>query len=413
MLNKIGNAAKDASKIVARLSTDEKNKILLECAEELEKNSEFILAENKKDILEAIKNNMHEQLVDRLKLDSKRIYQMSKELKQVASLDDPIGEIISSKNLPNGLKILKKRIPIGVIGVIYESRPNVTSDVFGLCFKAGSALILKGGKEALNSNVSIIKIIAHVLEKNNLPKNIVQIIEDTSRETTLNFMKLNKFVDVLIPRGGAGLINSVIENSTIPVIETGVGNVHIYVDEFADTKKALEIILNAKVQRPSVCNSCEKLLIHEKLLTSFLKEICEALKNNHVEIRGDKIVCENIYYSKIATEEDWHKEYLDFIIAIKIVSNIDEAIIHIEKYSTHHSDAIITENKINSEKFLNEIDSAAVYVNASTRFTDGAEFGLGSEIGISTQKLHARGPMGLSEITSYKYLVLGDGQVRK
>ena len=355
---------------------------------------------------------MKESLIDRLKLDEKRIIAMSDGLIKITDLEDPIGEIIEGKRVKNGLEILKKRVPLGVIAIIYESRPNVTLDAFGLCFKTGNAVILRGGKDAINTNIAIIKVIRSVLKESKISEDCVYLIEDTSREKSQELMRLNKYVDVLIPRGGAGLIKTVVENSTIPVIETGTGNCHIYVDEFADFEMALSIIENAKTQRTGVCNACESLVIHKAIAKEFIPLVAQRLSNKNVEIRGDEDSC-NISDKIIkATESDWGEEYLDLIISVKTVNNIDEAIEHISNYSTKHSESIITSNYENAEKFLNEIDSSCVYVNASTRFTDGGEFGFGAEIGISTQKLHARGPMGLKELTTTKYVIRGNGQIR-
>ena len=410
-LEQIGNAAKNAAALTAKLSAGEKNTILNKCADVLISRSAFILEQNSYDMESAA--GIKESFRDRLKLNELRIQSMADGLKQVAMLPDPTGEAVSMRTLPNGLIIAQKRVPIGVIAMIYEARPNVTADAFGLCFKAGCSVILRGGKEAIRSNIAITQVFRDVLEENGLNPDIIQIVSDTSRETAQELMKLNKYVDLLIPRGGAGLIRSVVENSSIPVIETGVGNCHIFVDESADMNKAIPIIINAKTQRPGVCNAAEKLLIHEKIAAERLYEIVSALREKSVEIRGDKRAVSLIPDINPANEEDWHTEYADLIIAIKVVSDIDEAIAHIRTYSSNHSEAILTENYTNAQRFLNEVDSAAVYVNASTRFTDGNEFGLGAEIGISTQKLHARGPMGLRELTTTKYIIYGSGQIRK
>ena len=337
---------------------------------------------------------------------------MAEGLRQIAALDDPVGEVISMKQRPNGLMIGQKRVPLGVIGIIYESRPNVTADAFGLCFKAGNVVILRGGKDAIHSNNAITKTMQEALRKCGLPTSSIQLITDTSHETAEEFMRMNEYVDVLIPRGGAGLIRTVVEKATVPVIETGTGNCHIFVDETADMDMALDIIFNAKTQRIGVCNACESLVVHEKVKDAFLPRLAERLKEKNVEMRGDEKSREACGEIKAATEEDWGKEYLDYILSIKTVSSIEEAIAHINKYNTGHSEAIITKDYANSQKFLNEIDAAAVYVNASTRFTDGFEFGFGAEIGISTQKLHARGPMGLKELTTTKYIIYGNGQIR-
>ena len=374
--------------------------------------AETILKENAKDIERGEENGMHPGMIDRLRLTEERIRSMAEGLRQVAELEDPVGEVLETFTRPNGLKITKKRVPFGVVGIIYESRPNVTADAFGLCFQSGNAVILKGGSDALQSNKAITGSIRRVLEECGVNEDAVQLIETADREITSQFMKLNQYVDVLIPRGGAGLIRSVVENSTIPVIETGTGNCHIYVDEYADLDQALPIIINAKTQRIGVCNACESLVIHRALKDSFLSKLAQALREKNVEMRGDEEVCGVIGDALAATEEDYGKEYLDYILSIKIVSNIDEAIAHINQYSTRHSEAILTKNEENARKFLNEVDAACVYANASTRFTDGFEFGFGAEIGISTQKMHARGPMGLKELTSYKYTIEGTGQIR-
>lgn len=412
-LEEIGKKVKECARELNNMGSIEKDNILRKVAEEIIKSQEKILLANKIDIENAIKNNMKESLIDRLKLDEKRILNMSQGLIKIADLEDPIGEIIEGKKLKNGLEILKKRVPLGVIAIIYESRPNVTLDAFGLCFKTGNAVILRGGKDAINTNVAIAEVIRNVLKESKISENCVYLIKDTSREKSLELMKLNKYVDVLIPRGGAGLIKTVVENSTIPVIETGTGNCHIYVDEFADFEMALSIIENAKTQRTGVCNACESLVIHKSIAKEFISLLVQKLSNKNVEIRGDEEACRISDKILKATEEDWGKEYLDLIISVKTVKNIDEAIEHINNYSTRHSESIITSNYENVQKFLNEIDSSCVYVNASTRFTDGSEFGFGAEIGISTQKLHARGPMGLKELTTTKYVIYGNGQIRE
>lgn len=411
-LNEIGKAAKQASKSLVKLSTDDKNKILISCAEALRKNTKEIIEANKIDLENAEKNGVKLSLIDRLTLTDKRIDAMAEGLEEIAALDDPIGEVISMKTLPNGLTVGNERVAMGVIGIIYESRPNVTSDAFGLCLKAGSAVILRGGKEAINSNIKTVEIFKNVISNLGFNTNIVQLIEDTSRESATQMMKMNGYIDVLIPRGGAGLIQSVVKNSTVPVIETGVGNCHIFVDESGKLNDALNIVINAKTQRPGVCNSAETLLIHKNIANTFVSSVCKALRDKNVEIRADEKVAALFSDVTHATEEDWATEYLDYIIAVKIVDSLDDAIEHISKYSTGHSEAIITENYTNAKRFTKEIDSAAVYVNASTRFTDGNEFGFGAEIGISTQKMHARGPMGLKAITTSKYIILGNGQIR-
>ncbi|HBH13265.1 MAG: Gamma-glutamyl phosphate reductase [Clostridiales bacterium 38_11] len=414
-MSELYNKGKSAKKIKSKvqiLSTNEKNNTLLKVAENLIKNSNYILKSNSIDIHEARKQGLKDSLLDRLLLTEDRILSMASGLKNIAALNDPIGEIINMKQMPNGLRIGKKRVPIGIIGIIYESRPNVTIDAFGLCFKAGNAVILRGGKEAINSNIALMNVIQNSLEEMNLPKEIAQIVEDTSRESAYELMKMNEFLDVLIPRGGAALIKSVVENSTVPVIETGTGNCHIFVDKSADFEMAMQIVENAKTSRTGVCNACEKLLVHQDIAGEFLPDMLDRLKSKDVEIRGDQTVKAIYDDVVIADETDWHTEYLDLIIGVKVVKDINEAIDHINCYGTGHSEAIITENYTNSEKFLSEVDAAAVYVNASTRFTDGEEFGFGAEIGISTQKLHARGPMGLEELTSIKYVIYGSGQIR-
>lgn len=337
---------------------------------------------------------------------------MATGLEQIVTLEDPIGEVISMWKRPNGLRIGQRRVPLGVVGMIYEARPNVTVDVFGLCVKTGNASILRGGKEAFSSNMALIKVLRSSLIEAGLPGDSVQLVEDTSRDSAVALMKLNKYLDILIPRGGAGLIKTVIENSTVPVIETGVGNCHVYIDSFADPEKAVEITFNAKTHRPGVCNAAESLLIHSSVAETILPAVGKRLQEKNVEIRGDKKTLKILKYAIPATEEDWGTEYLDYIISVKVVNSVDEAIDHINIYGTRHSEAIITENYTNAQKFLDQVDAAAVYVNASTRFTDGFEFGFGAEIGISTQKLHARGPMGLKALTSIKYIIYGDGQIR-
>ena len=412
-LEVIGKLAKKSASVMGKLSQPEKNKGLLEVAKALVEQSTFLLEENEKDVKKAEENGMKASLIDRLRLTKDRIEAMAEGLEQIVALEDPVGEVISMKNRPNGLVVGEKRVPLGVVGIIYESRPNVTADAFGLCFKTGNSVILRGGSDALCSNKAIVTVIQKTLEACGLPKHSIQLIEQTDRETARQFMRLNKYVDVLIPRGGAGLIKSVVENSTVPVIETGTGNCHIYVDEMADMEMAVHIIVNAKTQRLGVCNACESLVIHESILDKVFPSIVNALQEKGVEIRGDekaKAVCGNILE---ATEEDFGTEYLDSIISVKTVSSIEEAIAHINQYNTGHSEAIITKDYNNSQKFLNEIDAAAVYVNASTRFTDGFEFGFGAEIGISTQKLHARGPMGLKALTTTKYIIYGNGQIRQ
>ncbi len=410
-LQEIGQRAKEASAKLGILGAAEKNKGLLQAAKALTDRQEEILRANEQDMEKARASGMSQGLLDRLKLTPERIDGMADGLRQVAALDDPVGEVLSMKKRPNGLLIGQKRVPLGVIGIIYEARPNVTADAFGLCFKSGNAVILKGGSDAVFSNSAIAGVIQDAIYKSGITRDALQLIKSTDREITRQFMGMKEYVDLLIPRGGAGLIRSVVENSTIPVIETGTGNCHIFVDEYADLEKAVSIIVNAKTQRIGVCNACESLVIHEKIVDDLLPRLARELEQRGVEIRGDQRVQE-VIGCKPAAEEDYATEYLDLIISMKTVSSVEEAIAHINQYSTRHSESIITENKENGEKFLREIDAACVYLNASTRFTDGFEFGFGAEIGISTQKLHARGPMGLRELTSYKYRIRGNGQVR-
>lgn len=409
----LGKRAKDASRASAKLRTDEKNKGLFAVADELCKQSAYLLSENEKDVQEAESKGVKKSLIDRLRLTEQRIEDMAEGLRQIAGLEDPIGEVLEMKNRPNGLRIGKKRVPLGVIGIIYESRPNVTADAFGLCFKTGNAVILRGGSDAIHSNLAIVHTIKEALRKEKLPEDLILLVEDTSRETVQQMMKLHDYIDVLIPRGGAGLISTVVENSTVPVIETGTGNCHIFVDESADIEMAVDIIENAKTQRMGVCNACESLIVHEGIAKKVVPEIVKRLKLHQVEIRGDKRARELMPEIVPATEEDWGAEYLDAIISLKIVDSIEDAIHHINQYNTGHSESIITNDYNHALKFQDEVDAAAVYVNASTRFTDGFEFGFGAEIGISTQKLHARGPMGLLALTTTKYIIFGNGQIRK
>lgn len=411
-LELIGQQAKAAAPQVRLLDTEKKNHVLRQASRDLINNASVIIEANEKDMQRGRENGMSQSLLDRLLLTEERIAAIGEGLCQIASLDDPIGEVIGMKKRPNGLLIGQKRVPLGVVGIIYEARPNVTADAFGLCFKTGNAVILKGGSDAICSNKAIVSCLRSTLEKEGVNPNVLQLIEDTSRETASAFMRLNKYVDVLIPRGGAGLIRAVVENSTIPVIETGTGNCHIFVDESADLNMAVSIIMNAKTQRVGVCNACESLLIHRNVKDALLPHLAERLKEKHVEIRGDQDVLSLIPDGVPASEEDWGKEYLDYIISMKIVDSFDEAITHINKYNTGHSESIITDNYSHAQRFLDEVDAACVYVNASTRFTDGFEFGYGAEIGISTQKLHARGPMGLLALTTTKYIIYGNGQIR-
>ncbi len=411
-LNEIGKRAKAASRHLGILSTSKKNEALKAVAAALVANSADIIAANEIDVKNAKENGMSEALLDRLSVNEARVKAMADGILQVADLKDPVGEVLSMTNRPNGLMIGKKRVPLGVIGMIYESRPNVTPDAFCLCFKTGNAVILRGGSDCIHSNLAITKVIRAALKEQGVCEDVVQIIESTDRATATALMRLNEYVDVLIPRGGAGLIKSVVENSTVPVIETGTGNCHIYVDASADFEMALNIIDNAKTQRLGVCNAAESLVVHESIAKDFLPMLYEKLNAKAVVMRADeraRAICPQM---EAATEEDFYKEYLDRLISVKIVDSIDEAIAHINEHNTGHSESIITKDYENSLRFLNEIDAAAVYVNASTRFTDGGEFGFGAEIGISTQKLHARGPLGLEELTTTKYIIFGNGQIR-
>lgn len=401
-LREMGKRAAAAKYQLQGLTTEEKNRALEHAAEALTEHTREILTANARDLDRGRENGMHQGLLDRLKLNQVRIAAMAQGLKQVAALPDPVGECLESFDRPNGLHIEKHRVPLGVIGIIYESRPNVTADAFALCFKAGNAVILKGGSDALASNMAIAHVLQQALTDCGIDRDAVQLITDTNRAVTTAFMRLKEYVDVLIPRGGAGLIRTVVENSTIPVIETGTGNCHIYVDRDADLDMAVPIIVNAKTQRIGVCNACESLVIHEAVREALMPRLQKALEEEQVEIRGDERVRAAISGVVPATEEDYGKEYLDYIISMKTVDSLEEAIDHINRYSTHHSESIITANPKAAEAFLSRVDAACVYVNASTRFTDGFEFGFGAEIGISTQKLHARGPMGLRELTSYK-----------
>lgn len=407
-----GKNAKEASYILANLTTTDKDRALESMAKNLLENADNIIEENKKDLKKAVENGTSKAMLDRLSLDKSRIEGMADGLMQIINLQDPVGEVIGMWNRPNGLQIGQKRVPIGVIGIIYEARPNVTCDAAGLCLKSGNAVILRGGKEAINSNIAIIKALRQGLKEANITEDAVQLVEDTSREVATEMMKLNDYIDVLIPRGGAGLIKAVVNNATVPVIETGTGNCHIYIDSECDFEMAKNIVVNAKTSRPAVCNAAESLVIHEGVAEELLPILAQALRDKDVVLRGDKKAREIVKDMEEAKGEDFYKEYLDYIMSVKVVKDIDEAIAHINKYNTGHSEAIVTKNYENSQKFLQRVDAAAVYVNASTRFTDGAEFGFGAEIGISTQKLHARGPMGLKELTTIKYIIFGNGQIR-
>ena len=416
-LSEIGKRAKSAKYEVALLDTETKNALLNQIADAIVADAQTIITQNAIDMENGRKNNMHPGLLDRLMLNEDRVEAIAEGLRQVAELPDPVGQVLETFTRPNQMVIEKVSVPMGVIGIIYESRPNVTPDAFGLCFKAGNAVILKGGSDCLYSNKAITDCIRKTLSENGHNPDMIQLIEATDRSVTAEFMKMKEYVDVLIPRGGAGLISTVVNNSTIPVIETGTGNCHIYVDKFADIDMALNVVYNAKTQRISVCNACESLLVHESIVEKFLPMLQDKLLEKNVELRADAYCLGYLDTDKgvvkEATEADWGTEYLDYILSIKAVSGVEEAIAHINTYNTKHSESIITTDAQVAEKFLNEIDSACVYWNVSTRFSDGNEFGFGAEIGISTQKLHARGPMGLEALTSYKYIVNGSGQVRK
>lgn len=408
-----GTLAKYAAMALAGISAQTKIDALEAIAQALIEHTDEILAANTKDIAAAQDNGISKAMTDRLRLTKERIEGMAEGVRQVNALSDPIGEVVKMWKRPNGLLIGQKRVPMGVIAIIFEARPNVTVDAAALCLKTSNACILRGGKEAINSNVTLMKIMQDAAYAAGIPEGTLNIVEDTSRETSTELMRMNGYVDMLIPRGGKGLIKSVVENATVPVVETAAGNCHVYVDGDADLDMALKIVLNAKVQRPSVCNAAETLLVDKKIADKFIPLVFDALKEKNVEIRADK--ASKAIYSDVndADEEDYYTEYNDYIMAVKIVDGVDEAIKHINKYNTKHSEAIVTNSYSNSQKFLNEVDAAAVYVNASTRFTDGFEFGFGAEIGISTQKMHARGPMGLEALTSIKYIIYGDGQIRE
>ncbi|TPF03597.1 glutamate-5-semialdehyde dehydrogenase [Weissella paramesenteroides] len=412
LLNSIGQRATAAAQALAQLSTTTKNQVLRAMADALEEKTPDILAANQEDLADT--TGLEDKFIDRLTLTADRLAGIADGVRQVANLPDPLGNIDRGWTTESGLEISQKRVPLGVVGIIYEARPNVTVDSAVLCFKSGNAVILRGGKEALQTNIKIAAVVRDVLAAFNLPQDAVQVITETSHELAQQFMQLNQYVDVLIPRGSARLIQTVVQNATVPVIETGAGNCHIYVDETADLQMAENIIINAKTQRPSVCNATEKLLVNAEIAADFLPQIATALANSHVEIRGDEQTCQILGdQAHPAQSEDWDTEYNDYIIAIKVVHTLDEAISHINQHNTKHSEAIITTNYEHSQRFTQQIDAACVYVNASTRFTDGFEFGFGAEIGISTQKLHARGPMGLKELTTTKYVILGQGQIRE
>jgi glutamate-5-semialdehyde dehydrogenase len=411
VLEQMGQNAKAAARQLATAGT-RKDQALLAMAQAIEENENEILSANALDIAAARENGMTDSLVDRLMLNHARIQGMAQGIRAVAAQNDPIGTVVDGSVRPNGLKIERVRVPLGVIGIIYEARPNVTADAAALCLKAGNAIILRGGKEAIHSNMSVAKVMREAVEQAGLPKDSIQLVEDTSRSSSVEMMQLTEYLDVLIPRGGKGLIQSVVQNSRVPVIETGSGNCHVYVDDSADIAMAAEIIYNAKTSRPSVCNAIETVLVHKDIAKKALPAIKARLDGKQVELRGCERTRAILSGVTAATEEDWETEYLDYILAVKVVDSIDDAIAHIARYSTGHSEAIITKSYENAQKFTAQVDSAAVYVNASTRFTDGGEFGLGAEIGISTQKLHARGPMGVNELTSTKFIISGNGQIR-
>lgn len=412
-LNQLGKQAKETAYQLSGMDTKTKNHLLLQIADELEKKIPVILTANEKDLAQATDNNISETMQDRLRLTPERIKEMAEGIRQVATLPDPIGEVDKMWKNEAGLMIGKQRVPLGVVGIIYESRPNVTTDAASLCFKAGNAVILRGGKEAYHSNQVLVKTMQQALEKNGATPYAIQFVDDISRATAEKLMKLNEYLDVLIPRGGANLIKTVLTTATVPVIETGTGNCHIYIDKEAQLEMATNIIVNAKCQRPSVCNAAETLLIHSQVADSFLPVIEQALNEYNVELRADERAFAIFNKAIPASEEDWATEFLDYILAVKVVDSLDEAIQHINRYNTKHSESIVSDNYFATQQFLQQVDAAAVYANASTRFTDGFAFGFGAEIGISTQKLHARGPMGLAELTSTKYIVYGDGQYRQ
>jgi glutamate-5-semialdehyde dehydrogenase len=413
MIKEICLKAKAASIEMAKLPAEAKSTAICKMANALEANVDRILAANQKDVKASKVKGLKAALLDRLTLDQKKVQTMANELREVSALPDPIGTILSSWTRPNGLIISQIQVPLGVVGIIYESRPNVTADSAGICIKSGNAVILRGGSDALNSNIAIGEVLREALAETNVPMDAVQVVNSPDRKVAEELMGMREYIDVLIPRGGSNLIQTVVEKSRIPVIETGTGNCHIYVEEDADLEKATPIIINAKVQRPGTCNAAEKLIVHSKIAKSYLPIVIAELRRNGVEIRGDEETRKIVPDVKAATETDWNTEYLDLIMGIKVVKNLDEAIAHINKYGTKHSDSILTKDFAKAMKFIKEIDSAAVYWNASTRFTDGNQFGLGAEIGISTQKLHARGPMSVQHLTTTKYVILGDGQIRK
>ncbi|HFD1772919.1 TPA: glutamate-5-semialdehyde dehydrogenase [Enterococcus faecium] len=412
-LMQLGQQAKDSAQQLALMPTNRKNELLVQMAQTIKKNQQAIIEANHKDLEKAVENNISETMQDRLQLTPERINAMATEIEKIASLDDPIGKVDEMWTNTDGLRIGKKRVPLGVIGIIYESRPNVTTDAASLAFKSGNAVILRGGKEAFFSNQLLVQLLQQVLVSAGEPPYAIQFVDDTSHETAGQLMRLTEYLDVLIPRGGAKLIQRVKEQATVPIIETGTGNNHVYIDKEAQLSMAVNIIVNAKASRPSVCNAAETLLIHSEIAPFFLPAIEKELVEHGVSLRADARALEYLETAALAEDTDWDTEYLDYILAVKVVDSLDEAIAHINRHNTKHSETIVTDSYAASQRFLNEVDAAAVYVNASTRFTDGSVFGFGAEIGISTQKLHARGPMGLNELTSTKYIIYGDGQIRE
>lgn len=410
-MEQLGVAAKKAAAVLATVSASKKNELLLLAADMLIENKDYLIAQNERDIENALNSGLSAALIDRLRLTEQRICDMAVGLREIAGETDPVGETVEGITRPNGIKISKVRVPLGVVGIIYEARPNVTADAFGICLKSGNAVILRGGKEAIFSNLAIMKVLKEAVSRVGLPEGTVDLVEDTTRASATELMKL-KYLDLLIPRGGAALIRATVENATVPVIETGVGNCHAFVDETADISMAVNIVENAKCQRPSVCNALETLLVHKNIAEKALPKINEALLKHNTEVRGCNKTCAILKNAIPATEEDFKTEFLDYVLAVKVVDSLDDAMEHIRCYSTGHSECIITENYTNAERFVNELDSAALYVNASTRFTDGGQFGMGAEIGISTGKLHARGPMGIKDLTTVKFIVRGNGQIR-
>lgn len=412
LMNRLGRQSKSAAQELGQLATAQKNDCLLQMAQDLEKHTADILAANQQDLNQAKTNGIPDPLIDRLRLTKERVAEMAEGIRQVAALPDPIGVVEKMWRTEDQLMVGQQRVPLGVIGIIFESRPNVTTDAASLCFKSGNAVILRGGKEAFHSNQALVNLMQQTLQDCQLNPAMIQFVNDISHAVANQMMRLNEYLDVLIPRGGAGLIQRVKETATVPVIETGTGNNHVYVDADAQLEMARKIVVNAKAQRPSVCNAIETLLVHEAIAAEFLPLIEDALASQNVTLRADPLALIHLKHATPATEADWSTEFLDYLLAVKVVSSIDEAIAHINHYNSKHSEAIVTDSYHNGQKFLKEVDAAAVYINASTRFTDGFKFGFGAEIGISTQKLHARGPMGLEHLTSSKYIIYGDGQIR-